>query len=395
MALASYLWRHQRDIREMSAQLRQKAELQVRAVQYLPSGHVLLAAALDVASPAATPADEKVVAPRGKYAGIDVRLANETIAALMGEDEGARSRATHAVEAAPEKYAPPVFYVLSSVLFASGRKDDAAFWFYAGQLRGRFDANRCADVSARQAIAVLNDQFGPPINLYMFKDTDAARLQALIPKVVDWDRKTPHEYDHRWINLHGMTAMIESLDTPAGKPEPLSLPRAQWDAIAEKTRTDYVEGLKQAVAMVKKKRAAMAASAATAPAPAGWERGLVGSWKQELSSVLRDLPQSLPGMKPGEEGRREAAERFRLEWTMGPDTLAIVNPMVAADRRSPPMRYKVLAVQGNVATLELTPAEGPPFEWKVEYLERDAIRLVGDAEEEVYRLRRSAAAPPR
>jgi hypothetical protein len=41
VALASYLWRHQREIRETSAQLRQKAELQVRAVQYLPSDQCL------------------------------------------------------------------------------------------------------------------------------------------------------------------------------------------------------------------------------------------------------------------------------------------------------------------------------------------------------------------
>jgi hypothetical protein len=41
VALAAYLWRHQREIRETSAQLRQKAELQVRAVQYLPSDQCL------------------------------------------------------------------------------------------------------------------------------------------------------------------------------------------------------------------------------------------------------------------------------------------------------------------------------------------------------------------
>ena len=35
------MWRHQREIREASAQLRQKAELQVRAVQYLPSDQCL------------------------------------------------------------------------------------------------------------------------------------------------------------------------------------------------------------------------------------------------------------------------------------------------------------------------------------------------------------------
>jgi hypothetical protein len=337
---------------------------------------------------AVVPADDKVVAPRGEYAQIDVRLANETIAALSSGTETERSQAIQAVEAAPQKYAPPVFYVLSNALFAQGRKEDAAFWFYAGQLRGRFDANRCADVSARQAIAVLNDQFGPTINQYMFKDT--AKLEALIPKVVEWDRKTAHEYDHRWINLHGMTAMIESLDSPDGKPKALSLPRAQWDAIAEKTRADYLKGLSDAVAMVKKERAA--SSVPTVAAPAGWERGLVGSWKQELSSVLRHFPQSLPGVKPGEAARREAAERFRLEWTVGPDTLAVVNPMTAADRRPPPYHYKMTAVEGNVATLQLTPPDGPAFDWKVEYLEPDVIRLVGNAGDEVYRLRRLAPA---
>ena len=40
-ALAWYLWRHQREIRELSAQVRQKAELQVRAVQNLPSDQCL------------------------------------------------------------------------------------------------------------------------------------------------------------------------------------------------------------------------------------------------------------------------------------------------------------------------------------------------------------------
>ena len=342
-----------------------------------------------IAEAASLPADETVVAPRGVYATIDVRLANDTIAALLGQDDGERSRAIAEIEASPAKYAPPVFYVLSSVLFTAGRKDDAAFWFYAGQLRGRFDANRCADVSARQAIAVLNDQFGLPINQYMFKDT--ARLQALIPKVVEWDRKTPHDYDHRWINLHGMAAMIESLDSPAKKAQPLSLPRAEWDAIAEKTRTDYVEGLRQALALAEKRRAEAAASAPSISAPPGWERTLVGSWRQELSSVLRDLPASMPGMKPGEAGRREAAERIRLEWSVEADTIAVVNPMVPADRRTPPYRYKVTAVEGNLATLKVSPSEGPSFDWKVEYLEPDAIRLVGDAGDEVYRLRRVAA----
>jgi len=43
---------------------------------------------------------------------------------------------------APENYAPPVFYALSEALLVRGEKDDAAFWFYAGQIRTRFDAHK-------------------------------------------------------------------------------------------------------------------------------------------------------------------------------------------------------------------------------------------------------------
>jgi hypothetical protein len=337
---------------------------------------------LSLAHAAGILADEHVVAPRGEYARIDVGLANETIAALTSGTESERSRAVQAVEAAPQKYAPPVFYVLSNTLFDQGRKDDGAFWFYAGQLRGRYDANRCADVSARQAIAVLNDRFGPNINLYTFKDIP--KLQALIPKVVEWDRKTPHDYDHRWINLHGMNAMVESLDSPEGKPKPLSLPRAQWNAIAEKTRTDYLEGFRQALEMVSKERAET--PAATVAAKPGWERGLVGGWKQEMSSLLRHFPKQLPGVTTEAE-RMAAAERQRVEWAVTADTIAVWSPIIAVERRAPPYRYKVAKVEGNIATLEMTPPDGRAMEWTVEYLEPDMIRLLMGTQE-VYRLRR-------
>lgn len=92
------------------------------------------------------------------------------------------SKATiDAVRANPQKYAPPAFYVLSHALFAQNQCDDAAFWFYAGQLRARYDATRCADATAGSAVDVLNDNYGTPINQYMFQRP--TELKALIPKV--------------------------------------------------------------------------------------------------------------------------------------------------------------------------------------------------------------------
>jgi hypothetical protein len=325
--------------------------------------------------------EEHAVAPRGEYAKIDVRLAQETIAALQSGVGSERARAIKAIETAPQKYAPPVFYVLAGVLFTEGRKDDAGFWFYAGQLRARFDANRCADVSARQAVAVLTDEFGSPINQYMFEDF--AKVEALIPKVVDWDRKTAHDYDQRWINLHGMDAMLASLD-PAGKPKPLSLPQEEWDAIAEKTRSEYVEGVRQAGIMVKERAAATAARASVRAKPR-WEQQLLGSWKMELSSLLTQVPKGTSGAEAA--ARRTRLERARVEWTIRPDTIAIVNPLVEATRNTPPYRYRIVEVKGNIARLQLTPGDGPADEWDLEYLDPNLIGVLHGSQE-VYRLRR-------
>ena len=193
-------------------------------------------------------AGETIVRPQGEFAKIDVRLANETIRALAKGTAAEQQRAIQDIKANPGSYAPPVFYALSETLFARGDKDDAAFWFYAGQLRARFDANRCTDVSARQAVAVLNQRYGGPINQHTFQDIP--KLEALIPRVLEWDRATPHRYDHRWINLHGMDAMQAGL---GGKPSPaaLSAPASEWNQIAEKTRADYLTGFRQAMAQVK------------------------------------------------------------------------------------------------------------------------------------------------
>lgn len=199
-------------------------------------------------------ADTKPIAPSGIYAQIDTRLANETIQSLSGGRPDDRSKAIDAIIANPENYAPPVFYALSHTLFSDGKKDDALFWFYAGQLRARFDANRCSDASAGQAVGVLNQKYGPQINQYAFQDI--SKLEALIPRVVDWDRKTPHKYDQRWINLHGMNAVLASLEAKKSDDQQpsLSLPSENWEAIAEKTRSEYLSGFKEAMAQVKSRR---------------------------------------------------------------------------------------------------------------------------------------------
>lgn len=196
--------------------------------------------------------------PTGVYAEIDTRLAIETIQILNGNSAEDKLFAMKAVLEKPELFAPPVFYVMSRELFNAGDKDAAAFWFYAGQLRARFDANRCADVTARSAVSQMNDMFGEPINEYAFQDL--TKLEETILNVIAWDKATPHRYDHRWINLSGLGAVESGLEAQKqdlleqagleGEEAPqqavLSLPEEEWEAIEEQTRQDYLDGFYKA-----------------------------------------------------------------------------------------------------------------------------------------------------
>ncbi len=137
--------------------------------------------------------------PQGPFAQIDTRLANETLEVLEKGNAKEQQRAIERIRAGPQNFAPPVLYALANVLFERGEKDDAAFWFYAGQLRARFDANRCAD-------------------------------------------------------LHGMEAMRSALGGKSGAVTALSAPAEEWENIAEKTREDYLDGFKKAVARVKSRQ---------------------------------------------------------------------------------------------------------------------------------------------
>lgn len=51
------------------------------------------------------------------------------------------------MKAQPSKFTPVAYFILSHYLFNTARKREAMKWFYAGQVRARYDSERCADLS--------------------------------------------------------------------------------------------------------------------------------------------------------------------------------------------------------------------------------------------------------
>ena len=90
---------------------------------------------------------------------------------------------------------PATCYLLAQKLFAAGDKEEATFWFYAGQLRFRFHlaANPGLDASGDPALfASLNEVVGRPINEYAFGGQRA--LVATLDRVLAWDETTPNGF---------------------------------------------------------------------------------------------------------------------------------------------------------------------------------------------------------
>lgn len=90
---------------------------------------------------------------------------------------------------------PAAYYELAGRLFAADRKDEAVFWFYAGQLRYRIHLTCHPDLQPDgdpALFASLSESLGRPLNEYAFGDT--AALAATIARVLEWDEATPNGF---------------------------------------------------------------------------------------------------------------------------------------------------------------------------------------------------------
>jgi hypothetical protein len=117
--------------------------------------------------------------------------------AIIGFD-GARAQpavATPAEIAALAGQHPAEYYRRAARLFGSGRKDDAIFVFYLGQLRYRVHLSARRDLKADgdpALFASLSEVVGRPLNEYAFGDIPA--LARTIDAVLAYDKANPDRF---------------------------------------------------------------------------------------------------------------------------------------------------------------------------------------------------------
>ncbi len=194
-------------------------------------------------------AQTKQIEPKGVFKEIDVERHNEAIEILNGDKRKPKAEVVDTIINNPNYYNPPVLYALSRELYNQNKQDEAMYWFYLAQLRARYDANLCMDNSAKQGVSILNSKYGTEINKYAFQDID--KLEETVVKVVAFVRENEENYDHRWLNLHGMWATMAGIDEKTETKE-LSQPKEKWTEIKTTTVNDYYNGFIEYIKSQKK-----------------------------------------------------------------------------------------------------------------------------------------------
>lgn len=90
---------------------------------------------------------------------------------------------------------PSAYYILASKLYDEGEREEAVFWFYAGQLRYRTHLACNPDLPADgdpALFAAFSDVLGGEINRYAFGSPET--LVTTIDAVIAWDQQTPNGF---------------------------------------------------------------------------------------------------------------------------------------------------------------------------------------------------------
>ncbi|WP_375056706.1 hypothetical protein [Zobellella sp. DQSA1] len=180
------------------------------------------------------------IVPKGEFTQIDISRSQQVMDAITG----GKADTINEVLQSPNDYAPPVLYLISAIMFDNDYQDQGTFWYYTAQLRARSDANKSGDNSTHGAVSQLNQHFGARINPYALSNPD--RLQAIVNQVLEWDSQQDRNYDPRWIALQGKDVVSETKVNFA--------PRDKWAEIDALTRSQYRQGLEQALAELRQQR---------------------------------------------------------------------------------------------------------------------------------------------
>jgi hypothetical protein len=172
---------------------------------------------------------------------IDVSTTTQAVIVLRIGNDVEKEAIAKEMKLKSENYAPYAFFILSEYFYKQGRTEDAFFWYNAGILRCWYDANRSTYGGAKKEVDSIRNNVPPDLIAEQY--ADIAKLKRIVGRVIEWDAKTPYNYDPRWLYLYYMEddsgdEIRHDPKTPSKKIA-MNLPEEQWAKIAVDVRNHY------------------------------------------------------------------------------------------------------------------------------------------------------------
>jgi hypothetical protein len=105
---------------------------------------------------------------------------------LSSKDAAVANAAADELIRSADRAEPLSLMLASSRLFQRGDRDNAVYWFYAGQLRARYSPQLTGENA--QLIAIFLMTIGEPINAYAMRDIK--KMTPVLDRVLKWDEQT-------------------------------------------------------------------------------------------------------------------------------------------------------------------------------------------------------------
>ena len=191
------------------------------------------------------------IRPMGDYATINVRKDME-IMELLSNDKVSKKEKLVVVQEIEENagdFNPAVLASLSCYYLSNKDLKKGAFWARAALFRTIVDVKIHYDPSIEGISRMFYRGIAETGNKVIKTKAEQAKfiseLKFAGAKIIDWDKRTPRNYDDRWVCLHSTKAFIETEIKNVSQEEKQKIIDKEYSILAEvcKSEADLYPGL--------------------------------------------------------------------------------------------------------------------------------------------------------
>ena len=197
---------------------------------------------------AACQADTKTLQSVGEYAEIDTRKDFSAIEILQGPESEEKRILAEKIYQNPGSYSPFTLLYLGIYYLEKDSVYQALHYMRAGIFRATVDVEAAKDYSLEGILPLMTALMANTLHAFFQKNPHKKKeLSALIEvsrHLMDWDSKTPRNYDVRWPCLHSMKAIkatvVNEVDAKTGYAT-----KEEYNEILKKHRSLFLAATKE------------------------------------------------------------------------------------------------------------------------------------------------------